>query len=171
MHINECYKVGYILKPHGLCGEVTVALDPDGPDSLSSIETIFIEENNGLVPYFIESVSQHGNKAFIKFEDVSTPELAGKISKSALYLPKTSRPKSGRGDFYDDEIIGFEVQDKELGSLGIVYSVEQAGPNKLLALRHEEKEILIPINGPFIVSINKGKKLIIVSLPEGFTDI
>jgi 16S rRNA processing protein RimM len=171
MLIGECYKIGYVLRPHGLKGEVTVVLDPEGPDEIASIETVFIELGNSLVPYFIESSSQNGNKAFVKFEDVGTPEMAEKISKSALYLPKTSRPKSGRGEFYDDEIVGCQVQDKNLGLLGKVLSVEQAGPNKLLVVQHGDKEILIPVNGPFITSVNKAKKLISVSLPEGFTDI
>jgi 16S rRNA processing protein RimM len=36
---------------------------------------------------------------------------------------------------------------------------------------HEGKEVLIPVNSPFITSINKSKKKISVNLPEGFLDI
>jgi 16S rRNA processing protein RimM len=52
-----------------------------------------------------------------------------------------------------------------------VVQVEQAGPNKLLAIDHNGKEVLIPVNGPFIKGINKSKKKITVTLPEGFLDI
>ena len=171
MQISDCYKVGYILKPHGLKGEVTISLDPEGPDEIASFETLFVEQNNRLVPHFIESVSQNGYKAFVKFEDIDTLEMAGKICKSSLYLPKSTRPKSEKGDFYDDEIIGYEVHDKEVGILGSVQAVEQAGPNKLLMIDYQEKEVLIPVNGPFILSINKTKKIITVKLPEGFLEI
>jgi 16S rRNA processing protein RimM len=171
MQVSECYKIGYIQKPHGLKGEVTIALSPEGPEELDSVETIFVERDNRLIPYFIESVSQRGDKAFVKFEDIDTVEMAGSISKSSLYLPKSTRAKSGRGEFYDDEILGFDVQDKTYGDLGKITAVEQAGPNKLLLLIYQEKEILIPVNGPFIVSINKTKKLITVNLPEGFLEI
>jgi len=41
----------------------------------------------------------------------------------------------------------------------------------LLSVIKEGKEVLIPINGPFIISINKTKKVIIVSVPEGFFDL
>jgi 16S rRNA processing protein RimM len=170
MQIGDCYKVGYIMKPHGLKGEVTISLEDDSPD-MSTLETVFVEQGDRLIPFFIHDVSQTGNKAFIKFDDIDSIDAAKSISKSTLYLPKSLRPKSGRGDFYDDEIIGFEVTDKDLGTLGKVEAVEQAGPNKLLMIIHREKEVLIPVNGPFITGINKSKKLITVLLPEGFLEI
>ena len=170
MNIDACYKVGYIMKPHGLKGAVTMTLDPEFPDD-RALATLFIEEQNRLVPYFIESISVRGDKAFVKFEEIDTPESANAISKSAVYLPKEMREKSGRGEFYDDEVIGFEVADEELGLLGKVSEVVIAGPNRLLSLMYADKEVLIPVNGPFIKSINKSKKKISVSLPEGFLDI
>jgi 16S rRNA processing protein RimM len=171
MNVSDCYKIGYILKPHGLKGEVTLSLTPEGPDDLSSIKTVFVEQQDRLVPFFIEACSQNGDKAFVKFDEVDSSEAAAKISKSSVYLPKSERPKSGRGEFYDDEIIGFEVHDKELGHLGDVKAIEKAGPHKLLVIIHTEKEVLIPVNGPFITGINKSKKRITVELPEGFLDI
>jgi 16S rRNA processing protein RimM len=33
------------------------------------------------------------------------------------------------------------------------------------------KEVMIPVNGPFVKSINRTKKTVTVSLPEGFLDI
>lgn len=170
MDLKSSYKVGYVLKPHGLKGEVTISIDAESPD-LGSVETIFIEQNNQLIPYFIEAISVKGEKAYVKFEDVSSPEAAQAISKSSLYLPKSSRPKSGRGEFYDDEVVGFEVSDAEAGLLGKVVEVTSAGPNKLLSVDHNGKEVLIPINSPFIISINKSKKAISVELPDGFLEI
>jgi 16S rRNA processing protein RimM len=171
MQLSDCYKIGYILKPHGLKGEVTLSLSPEGPDDLSSIKTVFVEQHDRLVPFFIEVCSQNGDKAFVKFEEVDSSDAANAISKSSVYLPKSERPKSGRGEFYDDEIIGFQVHDKELGHLGDVQSIEKAGPNKLIVINYHDKEVLIPVNGPFITGINKSKKRIAVELPEGFLDI
>ena len=86
-------------------------------------------------------------------------------------MPKSERPKSIRGEFYDDEIPGFMVTDETVGELGPVQEVMTAGPNKLIVLDRQGKEVLIPVNSPFIVSINKSKKKITVNLPDGFLDI
>jgi 16S rRNA processing protein RimM len=171
MDINTCYKVGYILKPHGLKGAVTIAIDPEAPDEFGELESVFVLKNNQLIPHFIESVSLKGDKAFIKFEDVDSHEGAMSVSKCSLYLPKSSRPKSARGEFYDDEILGFEVTDSEAGVLGKIVGITMAGPNKLLTIDCNGKEILIPLNSPFVTGINKSKKKISVELPDGFLDI
>jgi 16S rRNA processing protein RimM len=77
----------------------------------------------------------------------------------------------GRGEFYDDEITGFAVNDEVTGDLGKVREIIEAGPNKLIAVDNGVKEVLIPVNGPFIKSINKSRKTIIVELPDGFLDL
>lgn len=171
MDLKSAYKIGYILKPHGLKGQVTVSLDAEAPADLEYIDTLFVEKNNQLIPYFRQDISVSGTKAYLKFEDINTPEQAKEISKSALYLPKSSRPKSARGEFYDDEVIGFEVNDANEGNLGSVTAITTAGPNKLLTLIFNGKEVLIPVNSPFVKSINKSKKTISVELPEGFLEI
>ena len=172
MNIDSSYKIGLILKPHGLKGEVTISLDADAPASaLVEIESVFIEKDQRLAPYFIESISIRGVKAFVKFEGVDTPEDAKDISKRAIYLPKSMRPKSGRGEFYDDEVMGFRVQDENLGELGEISAVVDAGTNRLLVLHYQEKEVLIPVNSPFVIGVNKSKKRVTVNLPEGFLDI
>lgn len=159
------------MRPHGLKGEVTISLDADAPADWESLTSIFLETKSQLVPYFIESISVRHDKAFVKLEDVSTPEAAAALKGSSLYLPKTSRPKLVRGDFYNEEIIDFEVTDEEIGLLGTVQAVEQAGPNRFIIVSHKMKEVMIPVNGPFIKSINKSKKTINVSLPDRFLEI
>ena len=159
------------MKPHGLKGQVTIALDPEAPENLAEVQNVFIEVKDRLLPFFIESISLKGNKAFLKLEEVDSQEEAQSISKSSIYLPKSSRPKSGRGEYYDDEVIGFEVLDTDLGVIGKVAEIVVAGPNKLLSVTHQEREVLIPLNSPFIEGLNKSRKKITVTLPEGFLDI
>lgn len=171
MNLSELYKAGFIMRPHGLKGEVTISLDIEAPADWESLESIFVETKSQLVPYFIEAISVRHDKAFVKFEDVSTPEAAAALKGSSLYLPKTSRPKLARGEFYNEEVIDFEVMDEARGFLGTVQAIEQAGPNRFIVLSHKMKEVMIPVNGPFIKSINRTKKTVSVSLPDGFLEI
>jgi 16S rRNA processing protein RimM len=169
MEKKDCFKIGYVAKTHGLKGEVTLNISE--PVEFDSIKSVFLDLRDSLVPHFISSFSDRGDKVFIKFEDVDTPEKAFLLKGSSIYLPKEVRPKLKRGDFYDDEVIGFMVIDENLGELGNITSVSAAGPNRLLAIQFKSKEMLVPINGPFIKSTNKTKKTIKVELPDGFLDI
>lgn len=169
MEKGDCYKVGYITRPHGLRGEVTAILTE--PIDLHEVGSLLIEFKNSLVPFFIEAFSDRGDKTFFKFEEVDSAEKSESLKGCNIYLPKSIRPKLKRGQFYDDEVIGFNVEDKGKGLLGLVTEVSANGPNRLLAVRYKEKQVLIPVNAPFIISTNKTKKLIVVDLPEGFLDI
>jgi 16S rRNA processing protein RimM len=167
---HEYFKIGYISKTHGLKGGITAILTTDF--DLEGRKDFFIEINNAFVPYFIEDLSDRGDKAFIKFEGVNSPEEAIKLKGASLYLAKATRPKLKRGDFYDDEIIDFEVIDESLGTIGRVREIMQTGLNKLIVVEtNPGKEILIPINAPFISSLSKAKHKLQVDLPEGFLDI
>ncbi len=167
---KDLYKVAYIAKTHGLRGEVTIMPMPECPD-LSEVSTLFVETRNGIVPYFVETISIRPDKAFVKFEDVETPEQGLALKGCSLFLPKADRPKLKRGEFYNDEVIGFRVSDGTLGLLGTVETVEEAGPNRFLVLQANGKEVMIPVNGPFIQHVNKSRKEITVALPEGFLEI
>ncbi|MFZ6001003.1 MAG: ribosome maturation factor RimM [Bacteroidota bacterium] len=170
MNVDSCYKIGYIAKTHGLKGEVTFVPSPECPD-LAELSSFFIEQKSSLVPYFIESVSARGDQAFVKLEDVNDQTSAGQLKGCSVYAPKSERAKLPRGEFYNDEVIGFEVNDTSLGTLGSVIEIEEAGPNRFLVLTYNSKEVMVPVNGPFIKSINKSRKQITVELPEGFLDI
>lgn len=171
MEIADCFKIGYVQKTHGLKGEVTVALEIGAPEEMDAITSIFLEVKGRLIPYFIDAISLKGDKAFVKFEDVDSSEQANQLKGASLYLPKAVRPKTKRGEFYNDEIIGFVVNDASAGKLGIVVRVENEEINPLLIVQQEEKEISIPINAPFILSVNKSVKKIEVDLPEGLLDL
>jgi 16S rRNA processing protein RimM len=171
MNIQDCFKIGYIQKPHALKGEVTVLLEPDLPFDFGEIPSLFLDLNNNLVPHSIEAVSINGTRAIVKFEDIDSHAAANAICKRHIYVPKSTRPRSGRGQFYDDEVIGFEVEDEAHGILGNVATVVHAGLNRLLSVEGGGREILIPLNSPFITSINKAEKRISVSLPDGYLEM
>lgn len=170
MDIQSCFKIGYIAKSRGLKGEVTVIfsepVEPEASDAL------FAERGGSLVPYVIESISSRPDKSFIKFEDINTVADAEALKGCSLYLPKDIRPDLKRGEFYNDEIIGFAVEDKIHGAIGTVIDIIESGPSRLIQLENENgKEVLIPVHGPFIKSLNRTKKMIKVELPDGFLEI
>jgi 16S rRNA processing protein RimM len=169
MTVEECFKIGYIAKTHGLKGEVTIVMSPECPE-IDELESLFVEINQNLIPYFLQSVSIKGDKAYIKFEDVNSIDQANDLKGCSLYLKKAERVKLSRGEFYNDEVLDFEVADKEAGVIGTVKEIFESGPNRFLVL-NGKKEIMIPLNGPFIKSVNKSKKKISVELPDGFLDI
>ncbi len=164
----DYFKIGYISKTHGLKGEVTAifetAMEWDGLTSL------FLDSHGSLVPYFVEKISGTAEKPFIKLEGIQTLAQASELKGRVIYTTKSFRPKLKGGEFYNDEVIGFSVEDNNLGPLGTVEEIQSQGANRLLRITGGAKEILVPVNAPFIKKLNKAKKLIQVELPDGFLD-
>jgi len=171
MSLEGYYHIGQITKPHGLKGEVTVLLQPDLPNDVSSLSSVYLGIDDNAVPYFIQDISLKGNKAIIRLEDVETLEDAQGISKHHLYLPLDQRPVSKSGEFYNDEVIGFTVEESLEGRLGSVTEVLTISGQRLLSVKYNSKDLLIPVNAPFIKEIDKSNKIMYVTLPEGYLDI
>lgn len=170
MKFDDCFKIAYVLKTHGLKGEVTLSLGPECPD-LEDLTSIFLEVKGQPVPYFIQSISPKGTKAFIKLEGVNSIDEAAPLKGCSVYIPKAFRPALPRGEFYNDEVIGFEVADQIQGPLGAVKEVQENGANRHLIVLYLGREIMIPLNGPFIKHINKTSRTFTVELPDGFLEI
>lgn len=166
MNVSDCVKIGYIVKTHGLKGEVTLSLSPDY--DLSTGDVLFVETQFGLAPYFVERISYTGKKVYARLSGVESVEVASELTGGSVYIEKSKRPKLDKGEYYDDELVGLQVWDgkKDLGPV-----IQVINQTTLRYLEVGDEKILIPINGPFIKSISKGKKRIEVELPEGFLDI
>ena len=118
MDLSQYIKIGYVSKTHGLKGEVTFQLSTDAPDPEVG-QVLMFEKNGAVVPHFVKEISINGAKAFVRLEDVSTFEGAEQLKGNSIYLEKSKRPKLKRGEFYDDELVGFSVHDVEAESLAL----------------------------------------------------
>ncbi len=54
MNKEACFQLGYVAKIHGIHGEVSIVLDVDNPEYYQNLESVFVEFNSRLVPFFIE---------------------------------------------------------------------------------------------------------------------
>lgn len=171
MNIDECFQLGYVIKRHGLSGEVSILLDVDVPQEYQKLESVFVEINDKLVPFFIESMQLRDNKAIVRFEDINTADQAEELRSRKLYLPLANLPRLKEGQFYYHQIIGYKVIDAVAGDIGEARDVYTSPKQDLLAVDHQGKEVLIPINDEIIREADHDLKELKVILPEGLLDI
>ena len=98
MSPDACYQLGYVIKKHGLQGEVNIFLDVDFPEEYSRLESVLIEVDQQLVPFFIERIDIRGQKGIVKFEEVNDVEGAEELKSARLYLPLNTRLLIGISD-------------------------------------------------------------------------
>jgi 16S rRNA processing protein RimM len=113
MRKEDCFYLGKIAKKFSFKGEVLIYLDTDEPELYENMESVFVEFNKNLVPFFIENSSLHKNDFLrVRFEDVDSEAEADKIIGLAVYLPLSMLPKLSGNKFYFHEVIGFDIEDK-----------------------------------------------------------
>ena len=172
MRKEDCFYLGKIAKKFSFKGEVLAYLDTDEPELYENMESVFVECNKHLVPFFIESSSLHKNDFLrIRFEDVKTEEEADALLGNDLYLPLQMLPKLTGNKFYYHEVIGFEVEDKRLGIVGKIQSINDSTAQPLFEVLQDKKEILIPMIDHFLLKIDRENKKVIMDLPEGLIEM
>ena len=134
--------------------------------------SIFIDINNHLTPFFIESITLK-NKGFaaIKLEGVSDENAAKIILRKEVYLPAEILPELKGINFYDHEVIGYQVLDKNHGSIGIIEQVIDLKVNPLLQIFKDDKEILVPLIDGIIKKVDRDKKELHIEAPEGIVEL
>ena len=172
MRKEDCFYLGKIAKKFSFKGEVLAYLDTDEPELYENLESVFVECNKHLVPFFIETSSLHKNDFLrIRFEDVSTEEEAEAILGNDLYLPLSMLPKLSGNKFYFHEVIGFEVEDQRLGVVGTIQSINDSTAQPLFEVLYGGVEILIPMIDHFLVTIDRDNKKVVMNLPEGLIEM
>ncbi|AWH84030.1 16S rRNA processing protein RimM [Flavobacterium album] len=172
MRKEDCFYLGKIAKKFSYKGEVLAWLDTDDPGLYQNMESVFVEFNGHLVPFFIESSSLHKNDFLrIRFEDITNEDEADKIMGCAIYLPLSMLPKLEGNKFYFHEIIGFTAEDQRLGDIGTIVGVNDTSSQALFEIKKGDIEILVPMIDHFIVKVDRENKKIILDTPEGLVDL
>ena len=92
------------------------------------------------------------------------------VGKS-VYLPMEMLPKLSGKQFYFHEIVGFMVVDTEKGELGPISEVLEYPTQAILQVMKGKKEILIPILDQVIQNVDRDKKILTITAPEGLIDM
>jgi 16S rRNA processing protein RimM len=169
---EDCFYVGKIVSKFSFKGELLVKLDTDDPESMLGMESVFVEINKNLIPFFIvKSSLQKSNLLRVKFEDISSEQEAEVMLKRELYLPLAMLPKLEEGQFYFHEIIGFKVFDESFGEVGVLKNVNDSLPQAIFEIDHHGKEVLVPVNDDFIVKLDKTNRELHLQVPGGLIEM
>jgi 16S rRNA processing protein RimM len=171
MKIEDCFKIGSVLKAKGLKGELQLFVDFDSLDRIT-FNSVFIDMAGKLVPFFVKSFKyQSAKAAYIYFEDVDTVEQTAKLLKRDIYLPNKLKPKKKKEEFTLKDLKGFLAVDEHEGELGEIIEVQELPQQFIALVKYKDCEVLFPLNETIIKGIDIDGRELYVDLPEGLLDI
>lgn len=171
MNLADSFYIGYITKTKGLKGEVQVFFEYPEPEELD-LETLFLEFNGKLVPYFTTEIALQANQtANIYLEDVDVIEKAQTLVRKKIYLPNTKKPERALGEFLISDLKGFMVLDATHGELGSITDIHEYPQQFVASVIYQDREILFPLSEDLIIEIDQNKNTLYVNLPDGLVDL
>ncbi|OFX88365.1 MAG: 16S rRNA processing protein RimM [Bacteroidetes bacterium GWF2_33_16] len=169
---DDHYLLGSLSKTTGVKGEIIVRFNDDVHAKMNKMESVFIEVDGKLVPFFIESYKEKSaNTAIIKFEEITSEQKAQDYLGAAFYLPAEYKKllEQESNDFID--VTGYILKDQNLTVIGTVVDYIDISGNPLLQVKTTDKEILIPAHDDLIIEVDDDEKYIVIELADGIMDL
>lgn len=173
--VDEITEIGRTLKPHGINGEISAAIDADV--DIDSLKCLVFDIDGIYVPFFIESYRSRGSEAvLLTIDGVSDENEAAKLCGLDIYALKTdisAVEDDGESDgFYISDLIGFTVYDTEKRNIGEVSGYDDSTANTLLIVEQTDgSSKYVPVADELIESFDIDKRIITLNLPEGLLDL
>ncbi len=168
---EDYFRIGKVIKTQAFRGEVVFLLEVAETEAYSKLDWVFIDIDQSLVPWFIESIRINSGQAIVKLQDIDTPEQAQKLLRRELYLPKARWENYASPTYLIHELPGYRVFDAVHGDIGIVDDILERSEQELIRIMKDGREILVPFDEDLIESIDEQKKEIHLKTPEGLIDL
>lgn len=170
MRKEDCYYLGKITRRHGLQGNVILKLDTDQPEMYNKLESIFVEINGMLVPFFIEKQQWHKDDKIITFRNATEAMVEQSVGKHT-YLPLSTLPELTGKKFYYHEVVGYEIHDQDGQNCGKIVEINDQTAQHYFVLEFNGKPVIIPIIKDWITDLNRETKVFTMTLPDGLMDV
>ncbi len=175
--------VGTILRPHGVKGEVTVALWSDndrrftpGADLAATPASPSAAARGRTGPgtmeraLRVERSTPHKGGLRVAFVGIADREAAETLRGLDLWVPISEVPAAPAGSYYYFELIGcrcWDERDGETVEIGTVVDLHQDGGGTLLEVEQGGRRAVIPFVEAFLLKVDRAARRIDFRLPEG----
>lgn len=136
----------------------------------AATKAVFLEEGTeNFIPWFLQTVNTlPGEKLLISLEGIASKEAAHQFLKKEIWLREDDfkRLVSPAAPI---SLLGYQITENNK-SLGEVIEVVEQPHQTLCRIVIDQKDVWIPIHQDFLLKIDRGKKMIYVSLPDGLLD-
>ena len=173
MHEQQFVNVGFIRKAYGYKGEVKIAVEGPFEQDLLNSTFLFIAIDGFMVPFKINGFNATKD-IIISFERMdSSSEMETIIGKNLFLLEHDiihAKEHLGNQNLVN-KFIDYQIHDKQSGSTFSIKDVREFPQQIMAVINVDDKELLVPFNDQFIVSIDEKAKMVYMDLPKGLLEL
>ena len=157
-----------LSSPYGVKGWVKIFSFTEKLDTLLVYKKFFLsKDQKNWLEKEVKEIKLHGKSIIVKFLDIDSRSEAENLKNYLIGVSKDLLPKLNKGQYYWNELIGFEVLNLKNISFGNVDTFIETGANDVIVVRGD-KERLIPYTSNTVLKVDTGGEKIIVDWDEEF---
>ena len=164
--------VGRIGRPHGIGGEVSVAVLTDSPEARFVVGTDLVTEQDGRRDSLrLASVRPDRDRLLLTFDGVTDRDQARHLA-GVLLLAQVDpdEPTDDPDEFHDHQLIGLSARHVDGSVLGTVTDVLHMPLQDVLVLDHDGREVLVPFVQAVVPTVDVAAGTLTVDPPAGLLD-
>ncbi len=169
--LPERVTVGRVLRPHGVRGEMVVAVLSDVPGRFAPGNKLLMarEEGGPAEPVVVESERPHKSGVVIRLPGVEDRDRVEELRGAWLEVERSEVPPAPPGTYYHFELLGCRCFDggQELGE---VVDLAEDGGGLLLIVADGERRVPVPFVASFLREVDVAAGRIDLELPPGLVE-
>ena len=166
MYNKKILEIGLFVGVHGINGELKLKSYTQAPENIFLYDKLFIESfDHPIELKFIRKTKQN---IVCKIENIKTRNDAEKLKGLKLFVTRDSLPKLKDDEFYQSDLLGFQIYNLKRESFGLIVSFNDFGGGLLAEVKNFDKTFYLPMGNKFLEKINFEKKEVILNLDINF---
>ena len=165
-------------KPHGVKGEISVAVAPDDMDFVEDATFVFVGLDGLMVPFAVQAVRPKGAETLLlTLKGIDSDTKAARLTGKTLWLEHATLAGDDDGDdadsegFYLDDLIGYTLISDD-NKVGVISGFDDSTENYLFIVTAADgSELLIPANTDLIIEVDTKSEIIYMNLPAGLINL
>lgn len=157
----EYLRIGLVVKPQGIKGELKIMPTTDNPNRFKGLKQVYVEQGKEHVARSVSSVSVRNDSVVLTIAGIETREAAEAMRGKYLCVDRQNAVKLPEGRYFVVDLIGCAVEDTNGISLGKLYDVIETGANDVYAIKGQ-RSLMVPALKKLIKSVDIANKRMVL---------
>lgn len=169
----DAIEVGRIADAWGIKGWFKVLPHSADPQALFSSTRWYLQPSergaktfSGTVLLRVRETKEHSDSVVARADGVDDRSAAEALRGARIFVPRSSFPTAGDGEYYWVDLLGLDVVNREGVALGRVKDLMSTGPQTVLVLEYEQEgkpqERLLPFVSAYVDGVDLPQRRITV---------
>lgn len=159
--------IGYIIRPHGVRGEVLVEVLTDYPERFETLDVVYLGNEQQAEARRLQGARWHNNRALLRFQGYEDRTAAEQLRGLLVQVPIEEATPLPEDEYYPHELIGLDVVTVEGEELGKLSEILFTPANEIYVVAGPRGQILLPAIADVVERVDLETGRVIVRLMEG----